>query len=249
MIRQQFSTYVSPAVLEGLMRNPEILRTGTRREMTLLFSDVRGSTTLSEKAVPEEWLAQLNEYMSQMTTAIFDYDGFLDKFIGDGIMAIWNAFGTQEHHAALATKAGLEMLRRLDELNALWAQDDRRVPFRIGIGLHTGEAMVGDAGSDQRRQFTAIGDAVNTASRVESMNKELGTAFIISETTAARVESLFELREIGEVDVRGRSEGVRVFEVLGEKLCQPISDGVTPCRQKKKVRRVRKPRWRRRSPP
>ena len=223
MIRQQFSTYVSPAVLEVLMRNPEILRTGTRREMTLLFSDVRGSTTLSEKAVPEEWLAQLNEYMSQMTTAIFDYDGFLDKFIGDGIMAIWNAFGTQEHHAALATMAGLEMLRRLDELNALWAQDEHRVPFRIGIGLHTGEAMVGDAGSDQRRQFTAIGDAVNTASRVESMNKELGTAFIISETTAARVESLFELREIGEVDVRGRSEGVRVFEVLGEKSTANLS--------------------------
>ncbi len=217
MIRGQFASYVSPDVLAMLMREPEIVRRGVRRNVTLLFSDVRGSTSLSEKAVPEMWLAQLNEYMSQMTAAIFEYDGYLDKFIGDGIMAIWNAFGMQENHAELAVRAGLEMLRRLEVLNKYWDKAENRVPFRIGIGLHTGEAMLGDAGSGQRRQYTAIGDAVNTAARIEAMNKDLGTVFIISETTAEMVRDWFELREIGQVEVRGRSEGVRVFEVLGER--------------------------------
>ncbi len=195
MIREQFSAYVSPDVLQMLARNPEILREGRRRAVTVLFSDVRGSTGLSEKAEPEVWLAQLNEYMSEMTAAIFQFDGYLDKFMGDGIMAIWNAFGTQEHHAELAVHAAHEMLARLQALNAYWEGAPDRTPFRIGIGLHTGEAVLGDAGSDQRRQYTAIGDVVNSAARIESMNKELGTTFIISESTADQTGDRFELRE------------------------------------------------------
>jgi len=217
MMREQFSVYVSPDVLQMLMRNPDMIREGRQREVTLLFADVRGSTTLSEKAAPEVWLTQLNEYMSQMTTVIFAYDGYLDKFMGDGIMAIWNAFGMENNHAELAVRAALGMLARLDALNQYWEQAADRTPFRIGIGLHTGEAVMGDAGSDQRRQYTAIGDTVNTASRIEAMNKELGTTLIISETTAQQTEGLFELREIGEMPVRGRSEPIRIFEVLGEK--------------------------------
>ena len=217
MIRGQFASYVSPDVLNMLMKDPEIVRRGASREVTLLFADVRGSTGLAEQSILEEWLAQLNEYMSQMTDAIFDYDGYLDKFIGDGIMAMWNAFGTQDDdHPELAVRAGLQMFKRLGLLNEIWEKTDNRLPFNIGVGLHTGDAMIGDAGSVQRRQFTAIGDAVNTAARIEAMCKELGVVFIISETTAARVENLFDLREIGVAEVRGRSEGIRVFEVLGE---------------------------------
>ncbi len=152
-----------------------------------------------------------------MTEAIFEYDGYLDKFMGDGIMAIWNAFGTQPHHAELAVRAGLAMLERLDALNEYWRQADDRTPFRIGIGLHTGSAVLGDAGSEQRRQYTAIGDVVNTAARIEEMNKELGTTFIISQTTADETAALFELREIGEVPVRGRSQPISVYQVLGQK--------------------------------
>ena len=216
MIHDQFSVYVSPAVLHVLTSRPEIIREGRRREVTLLFSDVRGSTALSENADPEVWLAQLNEYMSQMTTAIFEYDGYLDKFMGDGIMAIWNAFGTQEDHAELAMRAALAMLERLALLNAYWEQAEDRSPFRIGIALHTGSAVLGDAGSEQRRQYTAIGDVVNTAARIEAMNKELGTTFIISETTAQEVKSLFALREIGEMPVRGRTQPIRIFEAASE---------------------------------
>ncbi|MFP3903261.1 MAG: CHASE2 domain-containing protein [Armatimonadota bacterium] len=216
MIRNEFSSYVSPDVLNILMQNPEVTRQGRRLQCSLLFSDVRGSTALSENIEPEVWLAQLNEYMSQMTTSVFDYDGYLDKFIGDGIMAVWNAFGNQPDHPELAVRAGLDMLARLEALNEFWADQADREPFRIGIGIHTGEAVLGDAGSNQRRQFTAIGDAVNTAARIEAMNKDRGTVFLISETTAQRLEGLIELRELGEVEVRGRKEGIRIFEVLGE---------------------------------
>ncbi len=217
MIRDQFSVYVSANVLEILARHPEIIREGRRRPITVLFADVRGSTALSEKAEPEVWLAQLNEYMNEMTEAIFEFDGYLDKFMGDGIMVIWNAFGTQLHHSELAVRAALAMLERLDALNEYWRQADNRTPFRIGIGLHTGSAVLGDAGSEQRRQYTAIGDVVNTAARIEEMNKELGTTFIISQTIADETAALFELREIGEIPVRGRSEPISVYEVLGEK--------------------------------
>jgi len=217
MIRDQFSVYVSANVLEILARHPEIIREGRRRPITVLFADVRGSTALSENAEPEVWLAQLNEYMNEMTEAIFEFDGYLDKFMGDGIMVIWNAFGTQSRHAELAVRAALAMLERLDALNEYWRQADNRTPFRIGIGLHTGSAVLGDAGSEQRRQYTAIGDVVNTAARIEEMNKELGTTFIISQTTADDTAALLELREIGEVPVRGRSQPISVYEVLGEK--------------------------------
>ncbi len=216
MIRDQFSVYVSANVLEILARHPEIIREGRRREITVLFADVRDSTALSEKTEPEVWLAQLNEYMNEMTEAIFEYDGYLDKFMGDGIMAIWNAFGTQSHHSELAVRAALAMLERLEALNEHWRGADNRTPFRIGIGLHTGSAVLGDAGSEQRRQYTAIGDVVNTAARVETMNKELGTTFIISQTTADETEALFKLRKIGEVPVRGRTQPIGVYEVLGE---------------------------------
>ncbi len=217
MIRDQFSVYVSANVLEILARHPGIICEGRRRQITVLFADVRGSTALSEKTEPEVWLAQLNEYMSEMTEAIFEYDGYLDKFMGDGIMAIWNAFGTQPHHAELAVRAALAMLERLDALNEYWHGADNRTPFRIGIGLHTGSAVLGDAGSQQRRQYTAIGDVVNTAARIEEMNKELGTTFIISQTTADGLEALFELREMGELSVRGRTQPIEVYEVVGAK--------------------------------
>ncbi len=214
LIQRQFDVYVSPDVLGELMRAPDLIRQSQRRSVTLLFADVRGSTTLSEKIAPEVWVAQLNEYLTQMSLAIFSFDGYLDKFMGDGIMAVWNAFGTQEgQHAELAVRASRQMLRRLELLNKKWSQMPDRTPFRIGIGLHTGEAVMGNVGSEERTQYTAIGDVVNTASRIEGMCKQFGVEFIISETTARLVQDMFPLRELGQAEVRGRSARITVFEV------------------------------------
>jgi adenylate cyclase len=217
LIQRQFGAYVSPEVLRELMSEPEALRRSQRRQVTLLFADVRGSTTLAEQTAPEVWVAQLNEYLTQMSRAIFAFDGYLDKFMGDGIMAVWNAFGTQEgSHGELAVQAGLQMLERLEVLNRAWASREGRAQLRIGIGIHTGEAVVGNVGSEDRTQYTAIGDTVNTASRIEEMTKEYGVPFVVSEATARLVWKQVTLRELGRAAVRGRSEGVGVYEVVGE---------------------------------
>ena len=225
LIQRQFDVYVSPDVLSELMGAPDVIRQSQRRSVTLLFADVRGSTALSENIPPEVWVAQLNEYLTQMSLAIFTFDGYLDKFMGDGIMAVWNAFGTQDgDHAELAVQAGRQMLRRLEFLNKKWENTEGRTPFRIGIGLHTGEAVMGNVGSEERMQYTAIGDVVNTASRIEGMCKQFNSEFIISEDTARLVGDQFPLRELGETEVRGRSRKVKVFEVIVESS-HPIEKG------------------------
>lgn len=218
LIQRQFDAYVSPDVLRELMNEPEVLRESHRREVTLLFADVRGSTTLSESIPPEVWVAQLNEYLTQMSLAIFAFDGYLDKFMGDGIMACWNAFGTQEEdHAQLAVRAGKQMLARLELLNRKWERESDRTPLRIGIGIHSGQAVMGNVGSEERTQFTAIGDTVNTASRIEGLCKNYQVEFIISETTARLIPSDEPVRDLGETDIRGREGRIRVFEVVRPK--------------------------------
>ena len=218
LISDRFGVYVSPQVLQELTRDPEPARRGQRRTVTVLFSDVRGSTTLSESMSPEAWLTQLNEYLSLMSAAIFEYDGYLDKFMGDGIMAVWNAFGTQPDHAELALAAAGRMLELLAALNEHWEQQPDRTPLRIGIGLHSGEAVVGNVGSETRTQFTVIGDVVNTAARIEEMTKEHQTPLLLSDATAALLPNAGKLREIGEVGVRGRAGTIRLYTVETESV-------------------------------
>jgi len=212
IVQSQFSAYVSPDVLHELANDPELVAQGVRREVTFLFSDVRGSTALSENIAPEVWVAQLNEYLGQMSEAVFEYDGYLDKFMGDGIMAIWNAFGNQPDHADLAARAALEMLDRLEILNRAWETMENRTPFRIGVAIHTGEAIIGNVGSEERMQYTAIGDTVNTAARIEGMTKVYGVQLLVSETAHGKLSpGIVALEDIGEAEVRGRAQGVRVF--------------------------------------
>ncbi|MCD6361358.1 MAG: adenylate/guanylate cyclase domain-containing protein, partial [Armatimonadetes bacterium] len=212
IVQGQFAAYVSPDVLRELTQDPDLVAQGVRREVTFLFSDVRGSTSLSENIPPEVWVAQLNEYLGQMSEAIFEYDGYLDKFMGDGIMAIWNAFGNQPDHADLAARAALEMLDRLEVLNRAWEKMENRTPFRIGVAIHTGEAIIGNVGSEERMQYTAIGDTVNTASRIEGLTKQYGVQFLASETAVARLSpGIVELVDIGVAEVRGRAQGIRIF--------------------------------------
>ena len=214
MVKRQFGVYVSPGVLQELVRHPDLVRQGQRREVTVLFSDVRGSTALGESLSPEVWLAQLNEYLTAMSAAILEGDGYLDKFMGDGIMVVWNAFGTQPDHAERAVACARLMVALLAQVNREWEQAPDRTPLRIGIGVHSGEAVVGNVGSERRSQFTAIGDMVNTASRVESLNKEWGTQVLISEATAALLADRSRLGERGEAAVRGRTGAVRLFELV-----------------------------------
>lgn len=212
LVAQQFGIFVSPDVLRELRQHPDLMHEGERREVTLLFSDVRGSTAIAERMAPGVWIAQLNEYLSEMSEAIFTHDGYLDKFMGDGIMAIWNTFGNQPDHADLATRAALQMLERLRALNERWEGQGQRVPLQIGIGLHTGEAIIGNVGSYRRAQYTAIGDAVNTASRIEDLTKEFTTPLLISGTTAALLGDRVALVELGEAELAGRAQPVRLYK-------------------------------------
>ncbi|MBC7287840.1 MAG: adenylate/guanylate cyclase domain-containing protein [Armatimonadetes bacterium] len=211
VIRHHFSAYVSPQVLAYLMSHPELVEQGQRREVTLLFADIRGSTTLAERIPPTQWITQLNEYLTEMSEIILGFEGYLDKFMGDGIMAIWNAFGGQVHHRDLALRAAIAMLERLEQLNSRWDRTPGRTPLRIGIGIHTGEAIVGNVGSQERTQFTAIGDTVNAAARIENATKEFGVSLIVSEATVAGLAGRYNLAELGVVHLRGRDAPVRLF--------------------------------------
>jgi len=226
VVRNQFAVYVSPHVLAELMRNPEVLFTGERREVTLLFADIRGSTTLAEKIPAERWLAQLNEYLTAMSEVILLHEGYLDKFMGDGIMAVWNTFGNQPHHRDLALMAAISMLQRLDVLNDEWSGRGDREVIRIGIGLHSGEAVVGNVGSRQRTQFTAIGDPVNAASRIESATKEFGVPLAISQAVVEGLVRDYALTPLGEVALRGKTEPVTLYTLRAAK--EVATDAVAP---------------------
>ena len=167
-------------------------------------------------------MAQLNEYLAQMSEAIFEHNGNLDKFMGDGIMAVWNAFGTQPDHAVQAMEAAQGMLRRLEALNRYWEGHPQRTPLRIGIALHCGDAIVGNVGSEQRMQYTANGATVNTASRLEGLTKLHGRQFLASETVAARIPpEIARLVALGEGQVRGREAAVGIFGLADE---EPVGE-------------------------
>lgn len=213
VVRSQFSVYVSPHVLAELMRNPAVLYQGERRDVTVVFADIRGSTSLAERLPPEEWLAQLNEYLTAMSDVILGHEGYLDKFMGDGIMAVWNAFGNQPHHRDLALMACIAMLDRLEHLNERWARHGTRPPLRVAIGVHSGEAIVGNVGSTQRTQFTVIGDTVNAAARIEAAGKQFEVPLAISHQTVQGLRRKYALEELGEVTLRGREQPVKLYTI------------------------------------
>ena len=187
---------------------------GQKKELTILFSDVRNFTTLTESADPTELIALLNEYLAAMTEIIFKYDGIVDKFIGDGILAYWGAFTPGRNHALLAAQASLEMLERLAGLNRRWEGEGRKT-IAIGIGLNTGEVIFGNVGSGKKIEFTVIGDPVNLASRLEGLNKEFKTSIIISDFTREQLGDLARVRPLGGVKVKGKTVETQVFELQG----------------------------------
>lgn len=213
-IRRMFGQYMSDTVISHLLEHPEKLKLGgERRRVTLFFSDLAGFTTISERLDPEAVVALLNDYLSRMAEIILDEAGTVDKFEGDAIMAFWGAPLEQPDQAFRACRAALRQQAALLALNRHFAALDLP-PLQMRIGLHTGEAIVGNLGSQKRFDYTVIGDTVNLASRLEGLNKFYGTTLMASEVTAAECGPGVEFQELDLVAVKGRETPVRVFQIL-----------------------------------
>jgi adenylate cyclase len=218
-VRGAFQQYVSPEVVRRLLSDPQLVQP-RKTEVTVLFSDIRGFTTISESLDAEELADLLNEYLTEMTRLIFMYQGTLDKYIGDAVMAIWGAPFDEPRHAEPCCLAALSMFDRLTELREEW-QKRGRPPLDIGIGINTGVASVGNMGSKLRYGYTALGDNVNLASRLEGLNKEYGTHIIISEFTyRALTTGFFLTRELDLIRVKGKSRPVVIYELLSNQAAQ-----------------------------
>jgi adenylate cyclase len=215
--RAYLDLYVSRPVADRILSDPRAAALGGQIvEVTVLFADIRGFTPLTESLPAPLMMALLNEYFEGMVAVIMAHEGTLVHYAGDMIMAVWGAPIAHPDHARRAVLAGIEMLDALRQLQADWRA--RGLPvFDIGIGLNSGEALAGNVGGTKRRQYAVIGDTTNTAARLETLNKEMETAMIISEATFAQVEDLVTTRPLGSVTVKGKSQPVTVYEVLGRK--------------------------------
>ena len=215
--RKAFSTYVPPQLVAEIIKDPARLKLGgEKRTITVLFSDIRGFTTLAERMPPDELVSMLNEYLTPMTEIVFKEEGTLDKYIGDAIMAIFNAPLELKDHPARACTVALNMARKVPELNKKWAKMGRP-PIAIGVGLNTGEAVVGNMGAELRFDYTAIGDAVNLASRLEGQTKTYGVDIIASEHIYRACKDSFIFRDIDYIKVKGKEEASGVFHLMGFK--------------------------------
>jgi len=213
-IRGAFQYYLSPAVVDQVLENPEKLRLGgEKKELTVLFSDIRGFTSISERMTPEGLVRFMNEYLTCMTNIVFRYEGLLDKYIGDAIMAIWGAPMEQTDHPLRACQTALEMMEALGELQKQWTAAGIP-PIHIGVGIHTGPMVVGNMGSEKRFSYTVMGDSVNLGSRLEGLNKIYGTSIIVSEMTYAKIKAKILGRELDSVRVKGKSQPVRIYELI-----------------------------------
>ena len=214
-IKKQFGTYLSPAMVEKLQKNPELLQLGgDSRELSIMFTDVRGFTTISEHYGKDvQGLTKImNRYMTAMTAKIIENEGTLDKYIGDAQMAFWNAPLDDADHAKHAVKTGLEMLDDLDRFNEEIAKEG--IPaFGMGLGINTGVVVVGNMGSSQRFDYTCLGDAVNTASRLEGQSKNYGVRIVLGPDTAKQVADAYSVIEMDCIAVKGKTEGVKIFTV------------------------------------
>lgn len=216
-IRGAFQYYLTSSVINEMLKNPNKLKLGgDKKDLTVLFSDIRGFTTISEKMTPEELVALLNEYLTTMTNQVFHYDGLLDKYMGDAIMAVFGAPLDQPDHALRACRTALAMMKELRKLQEKWKAEGRPV-FDIGVGLNSGDMVVGNMGSEMRFDYTVMGDMVNLGARLEGINKEYGTNVIISEFTYEKVKDAMCCRELDGVRVKGKMKPVKIYELLGEK--------------------------------
>ena len=213
-VRQAFARYLSPEVVAEIMDKPHLLGLGgSRREMTAFFSDLAGFTGISERLSPEELVALLNRYLSRMTRVILKWGGYLDKYEGDAIMAFWGAPAMQPDHALRACLAALEQQEEVERFRREIAKEGLP-PIHVRMGVNTGPMIVGNVGSEERLNYTVMGDAVNLASRLEGANKAFGSLIMISEVTYEQVRQSVEARELDLLRVKGKNLPIRVYELL-----------------------------------
>jgi adenylate cyclase len=214
-IKETFSHFVTHSVVEELLANPDKIKLGgEKKECTVFFSDVVGFTTIAEQLTPEALVRLLNEYLTQMTNIVFKYDGMLDKYEGDAIMAVFGAPITQEDHAYKACAAALEMQEQLVKLRQLWGRQGRP-PLHARCGINSGLMVVGNMGSESRFDYTVMGDAVNLGARLEPANKQYGTRIMIGENTYQMTKEQVIVRELDLLRVKGKTEPVQVYELVG----------------------------------
>ena len=221
-LRSTLVRYVSREVADDILASGKMAEIkGERRKITVLFADVRGFTSLSENMSPEEVVSFLNEYFDKMIDAIFRYKGTLNKFLGDGLMAMFGAPADDPYQEEHAIRAALEMQQSVQDLGEKFRRR-HGVEFRIGIGINTGVAVVGNIGSTQRMDYTAIGDTVNTASRLETKTKELMVDILVSDYTHVAVRNLFRFKKGTLLQVKGKADPIQVFSVEGTVEDRPI---------------------------
>jgi adenylate cyclase len=215
-IKGAFGKYLSPDVVAEISEDPSALKLGgEKRPLSLLFSDLRGFTNLSEHMDAQDLIALLNEYLNDMTQVVFEESGYLDKYIGDAIMAFWNAPKEVADHPDRAMRTAVIMQRRMTALNERWsATDPNHVPLSVRIGVHTGEVVVGNVGGEDRFDYSAIGDAVNLAARLEPANKTYDTLNMVSSVTLEAASGEYRVRELDLIAVKGKEAPVLVYELL-----------------------------------
>ena len=227
-IKKMFQHYISTAVVDEILKRPDMLKLGGERILaTAFFSDIKDFTTYSEKSSPGRLVALLNEYLSEMTDIVLHYGGYLDKYEGDAIVAIWGVPVQQDDHAIRACIAALDMQQRMRQLRKKWNKI-KQPQFEIRIGINSGPMIAGNIGGRERFDYTAIGDSVNLASRLEGVNKVYNTEIIISEETREFVNHDLILRELDFIRVKGREQKVRIYEVLGAKN-DPVEPEFNAC--------------------
>jgi adenylate cyclase len=213
-VSKLFGRYVSRDVYKQLMSDPAKAELGgSRREMSVLFSDLRGFTSITEKGEPEALVGQLNEYFTRMVDIVFRNGGTVDKFVGDMVMALFGAPVDDVNHAEAAVATAVEMVRELAHLNQRWAAEGR-VQLDIGVGVNSGDMIAGNIGSSAIMSYTVIGDNVNLGSRLESLNKDYRSRIIISDATRSRLRTSYETRPLGSVVVKGKTQPVEIFEII-----------------------------------
>jgi len=224
-LKKMFSSYVSPKIVAELIDNPDMAGLGGyRREVTVLFADIAGFTSFSESREPEEVVTMLNEYFKEMTDVIFKWDGTLDKFVGDEIMAFWGAPVAQPNHAELAVRCAIEMSERLDKLQRRWKAEGKYI-LNCGIGINTGVVLIGNIGSvDKKMDYTVIGDHVNLGARTEGMTRKYDTRILITQYTYEKIAALNGNNIIGHIDmpvtevdtvkVKGKKVPIKMFSVI-----------------------------------